>query len=263
MFFMSRVYVGTSGYSYQDWVGPFYPPGMQASDYLEFYGREFGFVELNFSYYRQPDAYMLRKMCAKTPSGFLFTVKAHQSITHEINDDLLQNLEIYKKGIMPLQEAEKLGAVLLQFPYSFHYTAENRKHLDYLSKHLSELPLAVEFRNVEWQKEQVLSELRARGIGFVNVDTPELPGLPGAAETVSGDLAYVRFHGRNKKMWWKGDNTSRYDYLYSDAELTEWVDRIRKILEKAKVLFIAFNNHSRGQAVSNARSMKKLLETSV
>ncbi len=251
--------MGTSGYSYQDWVGPFYPPGMQSPDYLEFYGKEFRFVELNFSYYRQPEAFMLRKMCAKTPPGFLFAVKAHKSITHEISDETPQNIEIFKKGIMPLKEADKLGAVLLQFPYSFHYTAPNRKHLDYLSTNLKDLPLAVEFRNAEWQKEQVLSGLAARGIGYVNVDTPELPGLPGAAETVSASLAYVRFHGRNKKMWWKGDNTSRYDYLYNDAELTEWVVRIKKILEKAKVLFIAFNNHSRGQAVSNARSMKKLL----
>ncbi len=257
---MVKVCVGTSGYSYADWVGPFYPRGMQSADYLAFYSKEFDFVELNFSYYRQPDAYILQKMCKKTPSGFLFTIKAHKSITHEAGDDLDKNVDIYKKGITPLAEAQKLGVVLLQFPYSFHYNPQNRKHLDSVCIGLRDFPLTVEFRNKAWHNERVFTALQERGIGYVNPDMPDLPGLLPVSQVVTANTAYIRFHGRNKKMWWKGDNISRYDYLYSDEELEEWLDRVKKMLEKTKILFIAFNNHSRGQAVSNARAMKRLLQ---
>ena len=256
---MSQILIGTSGYSYKDWVGPFYPKGTEASDYLSFFSNEFNFVELNFSYYKQPDAFMLERMMKKVPADFHFSIKAHRSMTHEIGDSLEQDIKHYKDGIKPLLQAEKLSAVLLQFPYSFHYTTQNRKHLDKISTQLDGYNLAVEFRNNEWHTDQVFNELKARSICYVNVDMPHLPKLLEPSAIVTSPLAYVRFHGRNKKMWWKGDNVSRYDYLYNEQELGCWLDRIKQILQKAKMLLITFNNHSRGQAIVNARNMKKLL----
>ena len=147
----------------------------------------------------------------------------------------------------------------MQFPFSFHYEVPSRRYLDRLCRSLEGLPVAVEFRNREWQRESVLRALGERGVAFVNVDQPDLPELMEASDAATADLAYIRFHGRNKANWWTGDNASRYDYLYSEQELEGWVERIRTILRRARTLLVAFNNHFRGQAVQNARTMKDLV----
>jgi len=254
-----RILIGTSGYSYEDWVGPFYPQGMQKRDFLGFYASEFPVVELNFSYYAQPSASTLERMLEKTPDGFRFAIKAHQSLTHKINEDFQKEVERYKEGIRPLAEAGRLAAVLFQFPYSFHYTPECRKHLQRLCDSFADLPKAVEFRGAEWQKESVYKGLRDVGAALVNVDEPRLPKLPKPTDVVSSDLAYLRFHGRNQANWWRGDNVSRYDYLYSGEELSEWLPMIERMLAKAQLLLVIFNNHSRGQAIQNARELQGML----
>jgi uncharacterized protein YecE (DUF72 family) len=256
---MANVYIGTSGYSYQDWIGCFYPDGTPEKDFLACYAAAFPFVELNFSYYSMPAAGLLERLTEKVGPSFLFAIKAHKSLTHEITDRLEKDLDDYKKGIDPLLQRQKLAAVLVQFPYSFHYTDENRRHLDRITRSLSGLPLALEFRNEEWVQDRVIEGLVERKAAFVNVDQPELPQLIKPSAHVTADLAYIRFHGRNKQNWWTGDNVSRYDYLYSDEELTDWQERIRLIVKKVRMLLIAFNNHSRGQAVQNARRLKELL----
>ncbi len=256
---MAKVLIGTSGYSYADWVGPFYPAGTGERDYLPYYASQFSFVELNFSYYSMPSAPLMDRLAAKTGSEFTFAVKSHKSLTHEVTDRLDKDVEAFRNGIRPLQDAGKLAAVLVQFPYSFHYTDENRVRLDRLTHGLAGLPTAVEFRNEEWVRDRVLEELKKRGAGFVNVDQPELPKLIRPSAHVTADPGYVRFHGRNKLNWWTGDNVSRYDYLYNDEELSGWIDRIRAMLSLVRVLLITFNNHSRGQAIVNARRMKELL----
>jgi uncharacterized protein YecE (DUF72 family) len=256
---MARIYIGTSGYSYADWVGPFYPAGTREKDFLGYYAGRFPFVELNFSYYSMPTATQTERLIEKTGSEFLFAIKAHKSLTHEITDRLEKDIEAYRQGIQPLAEKQKLAAVLVQFPYSFHYTDENRMRLDRLTRGLAGLPLALEFRSDEWVKDHVFEELRKRNVAFVNVDEPELPKLIRPSEIVTAEPAYIRFHGRNKKNWWTGDNVSRYDYLYGDEELAGWLDRIRVIVKAVKVLLITFNNHSRGQAIQNARRLKELL----
>jgi uncharacterized protein YecE (DUF72 family) len=251
--------VGTSGYSYADWVGPFYPEGLLKREYLNFYSAEFPVVELNFSYYTQPSASTIQRMVEKTPEDFRFTIKAHRSLTHEIDEDFHRQARRYSEGIRPLSEAGRLAAVLLQFPYSFHYTPECRLHLKRLCESFADLPKAVEFRNSEWQRESVYQGLREVNAALVNVDEPRLPKLPGPTEVVSSDLAYLRFHGRNAANWWEGDNVSRYDYLYNNEELSEWLPMIERMLAKARLLLVIFNNHSRGQAIQNARDLQSLL----
>lgn len=257
-----QVFIGTSGYSYKDWENILYPSGVNQSDYLSIYAQEFSVAELNFTYYRMPEVSVTRRMVEVTGKGFLFSIKAHQSLTHEQSAATLDiSCSDFIKGIGPVIDADKLGAVLLQFPYSFHYKKECRNYLDALCKKLSFLPLCVEFRNGYWQQESVYRELRSRNIGFVNVDEPDIKGLLKAGSIVTSDIGYVRFHGRNAANWWTGDNVSRYDYCYSDNELKEWIPRIIDIVKQTKIVLIVFNNHSKGQAVQNARRIKELLET--
>jgi len=260
---VSKIIIGTSGYSYKDWVGIIYPEGTKEKDFLQLYSQEFKMVELNFSYYKQPEAKMLQTMVNQTSSDFLFCIKAHKSLTHEIDAQLSENIAIFKRGISPLIDASKLGVVLFQFPYSFHYTDVNRKYLDELLRAFAGIPLVVEFRNDEWQKDSVYMGLKDRGIGLVNVDEPALKRLPKPTNLVTSDYAYIRLHGRNKANWWSGNNTTRYDYLYSEGELAEWLPRIMEIIKTAKLLLVAFNNHYKGQAVQNARQLQALLANKV
>ena len=255
-----RVLVGTSGYSYDDWVGPFYPQGTARQDFLSLYAREFPVVELNFSYYQQPNRRTLDRMLAATTADFSFALKAHKSMTHEIGESWEKDIEAFRAGIQPLVDAGRLAAVLLQFPYSFAYTTESRSRLATLCGKLEGLPLAVEFRKSDWLREQVFEGLRQRGVSLVSVDEPSLPKLLPPTTETTGRLGYVRFHGRNKEAWWTGDNASRYDYLYNKDELEEWVQRIRLIMERVPVLLLFFNNHWRGNAAQNAREMRLLLQ---
>jgi uncharacterized protein YecE (DUF72 family) len=253
------ILVGTSGFSYDDWVGPVYPQGTARQDFLNLYAARFPFVELNFSYYRQPSAHMLEKMLRSTPEAFLFAVKAHQSLTHAPGEDTAAPAQVFREGIAPLAESGRLAAVLCQFPHSFHYTPASRRHLGRLCGQLQGLPLAVEFRSGEWQRESVYAGLRDFGAALVNVDAPPLPRLPRPSAVATSALGYVRFHGRNAGQWWRGDSTSRYDYLYRESELSEWVPLIRDLAGRVRLLLVAFNNHYKGQAARNAGDLNLLL----
>jgi uncharacterized protein YecE (DUF72 family) len=255
-----RVLIGTSGYSYDDWVGPVYPEGTRKQDFLGLYAAEFPIVELNFSYYQQPSARTLERMLAATPSPFQFALKAHRSMTHEIGPTWEQDITAFREGLAPLQESGRLAAVLAQFPNGFAYTPESRTRLARLCDALKGLPLAVEFRRAEWQREQVTAGLRERGVALVSVDEPALPGLMAPTAETTGPFGYVRLHGRNAKNWWTGDNASRYDYLYAPSELSEWTERIRALLARAPTVLLFFNNHWRGNAARNAREMRLILE---
>ncbi|MBD3346720.1 MAG: DUF72 domain-containing protein [Chitinivibrionales bacterium] len=254
-----QILIGTSGYSYKEWVGPVYPPGTAPKDFLELYSGMFPLAELNFSYYRQPDQRTMGRMAHMTGDDFTFVVKGHKSLTHEIKN-FREDAAVFKHGIGPLTEAGKLGAVLLQFPYSFHYVPRSRKYLDALCAEFEHIPLAVEFRNSEWQNDSVYNGLKKRNVALVSVDEPDLPKLLKPTEITTADFAYVRFHGRNQQNWWTGDNVSRYDYLYSDDELMEWVPRIQTMAATAHRVMVAFNNHSKGQAAQNAKRLKEMLE---
>jgi uncharacterized protein YecE (DUF72 family) len=257
---MGKIRFGTSGYSYKDWEGVLYPAGTPSSEYLSIYAREFNVAELNFSYYKMPDAALSRRMAACTGSDFLFPVKAHKSLTHECPAATVNSsAATFLRGIEPVADAGKLGAVLLQFPFSFHYTAANRTYVHTLCSLFTHVPVAIEFRNREWQRDPVYDGLRERDVALVNVDEPKLPGLPESTSIVTAGTGYVRFHGRNRENWWNGDNVTRYDYCYRDAELQEWVPRIRAMALQAAVIMVVFNNHSKGQAVQNVRRLKTIM----
>ncbi|MBT3272150.1 MAG: DUF72 domain-containing protein [Spirochaetales bacterium] len=253
----ATIYIGTSGYSYADWMGSFYPADLPKKDLLNFYASKFQIVELNFSYYRQPTAGMLNRMLDITPEQFQFSIKAHGSLTHNVEQDWRKDAAEYKRGVAPLLSSDRLTAVLLQFPYSFHYEKDNRRYLANLCDELKSLPLVIEFRSAEWQTERVYGEMRERGIGISATDCPALKNLPAPSETTTSKIGYIRFHGRNGKNWWNGTNASRYDYLYNDEELDEWLNRINQMSKNTKILVIVFNNHWRGKAVQNAGQLKE------
>lgn len=256
---MGAPLIATSGYSYDDWKGVFYPEDLPKGEYLRYYSLFFPFVELNFSYYAMPSGRSLASMAERTPGGFLFSIKAHRTLTHEVGPGWRDDALAFARAADALAGKGRLAAVLVQLPYSFHHVPENRSYLGSLLDALSPLPLAVEFRNDEWDGERVHDELDRRGVGCVMVDRPELPGLPPVGDRVTGKLGYLRFHGRNEGSWWNGDNVSRYDYLYSREELEACAPRVRRMAKGAETLLVAFNNHAKGKAVRNADELKALV----
>ena len=257
---MAKILIGTSGFSYQEWRDVFYPPRMPQGDFLSHYAREFAVVELNFSYYRMPEPSQCLRMLEKSGYRVEFVVKAFQGLTHEITDiSISEILPQFKASIAPFIKEGRLGTVLLQFPQSFHYRPDSRIYLEALIEGFNPLPLCVEFRQRDWLKYSVFEALRKLKVGFVCVDEPALRGLlPPLAEATSR-IGYIRFHGRNRSKWYTGDTKERYDYLYAEDELKEWLPRIFTIAEKTERIYVFFNNHRRGQAIANAKMMRDLV----
>lgn len=257
---MSEILIGTSGFFYDDWKGVFYPPEMARKDLLAFYARHFSALELNFSYYRMPEASQSEQMIYRSGGELEFVVKAFREMTHEITEISLKKISpLFLKGISPFLEAKRLGGVLLQFPQGFHYTSKNRIYLNDLIGMLKPFPLFVEFRQKEWLKERVFHTLRALGVGFVCVDEPPLPSLIPPIVMHTANSGYIRFHGRNSMKWYGTDSKSRYDYLYSEDELKEWVPKIKDLAQRTEKLFVFFNNHAKAQAITNAKMLINLL----
>jgi uncharacterized protein YecE (DUF72 family) len=252
------IHFGTSGFSYKDWVGPYYPEGLPKSEWLSFYARDFNVTELNFSYYRIPTKSTLQRLVDKTPGDFLFTLKAHQDMTHkrEGNEGVFSE---FISSLRPLLEAERLGCILAQFPWSFRPGQESLDYLSFLRQQMDGLPVVIELRNRDWISQETFDFLRQSDLGFCCVDQPRLKGLiPPVAEATSS-ISYVRFHGRNARKWWQHKEAwERYDYTYSDEELEEWVPKIHKLDEATDQTFVFANNHWQGQAVQTARQLRML-----
>ncbi len=253
------VLVGTSGFSYADWVGPVYPKDLPKREWLSFYADEFPTCELNFSYYRLPSARTLEQLALKVPEGFLFSVKAYRGITHDREDPVPQMAQ-FCSALAPMLEADKFLCTLAQFPYSFHENEANRDYLKRLREGFGDIPVVVEFRSREWITEQTFEYLRGLRLGFCCVDQPRLANLVPPVAVATGPVAYVRFHGRNRAKWWHHDEAwERYDYTYSDDELSEWVPRVRELDAEAHLTVVYMNNHWQGQAVGSTRQFNRLL----
>lgn len=256
-----RILVGTSGYSFADWIGRFYPLGLPRSDMLTYYSERFPVVEVNSTYYRVPPPRVTEQMERKTPSRFRFVVKAPQTITHErrLEPD---TLAAFQDCLLPLREAGKLDGILLQFPWSFRADPKSWRLLSGARAALPGHPLYVEFRHDSWAKPETFERLRDLSLGYCVVDEPELTGLMPPVVELTSPAGYVRFHGRNRANWWgqRGSRTGdRYDYLYSESELREWAVKIRDLARQAERVYVFFNNCHAGQAAQNARLMQELL----
>ncbi|MFZ7127094.1 MAG: DUF72 domain-containing protein [Desulfobacterales bacterium] len=258
-----RIRVGTSGYSYPEWVASgFYPAGIRQGEMLPAYARVFPATELNYTWYQMPKAASVERMLLQVPPGFRFAAKLNRTLTHEVDSDQWRSrAACYRDGIAPLTVAGRLAAVLVQLPPHFDRSLANRRYLAGLLEALEGLPVAVEFRHGSWAADRVFAELEKRKVALVAVDEPELPGLFPRLDVVTHPgFFYVRFHGRNTRGWRSGNLQQQFDYDYPDDELHEWVEnRIGPMSRRAGRGLIFFNNHVRGQAPANARRLATIL----
>jgi uncharacterized protein YecE (DUF72 family) len=261
-----RIRVGPAGWSYSDWTGYVYP-SRRPKDFHEaaYLAGFFDTIEINTSFYHplRPDHAALWVERVRANPAFLFTAKLWQKFTHDPSATK-EDERAVREGFDVLRKAEKLGAVLLQFPFSFHCTRETVSYLTAVLARFADYPLVVELRHSSWQTPETLELLREHQAGFCNIDQPIIGrSLEPSAESTS-PIGYVRLHGRRYDTWFSDDPASpaheRYNYLYSTDELLPWVSRIRAVNEHTRDTFVVTNNHYQGKAVVNALQLLSILK---
>ena len=276
-----RILIGTAGWSYKDWEGIFYPPGMKQRKIhpLEYLARFFDTTEINTSFYGpiKPELAKLwcRRVAAVNPN-FLFTAKLYRAFTHSPlavmeptsaatirpSDD---DERLTREGLDALATEQRLGALLIQFPVSFKNTSLNREYLDRLLRQFIEYPRVVEVRHSSWNDAATLAAFARQNVGFCNIDQPVLGRSLAPTEHVTGAIGYVRLHGRNYEHWFAdqgsdSDNRNdRYNYLYKPNELAHWKEKIITVAEKAQTTYVITNNHFESKAGVNALELKAMI----
>lgn len=256
-----EIRVGPAGWSYTDWEGTVYPPHGSRFDHLAYLASFFDTIEINSPFYRIPPPTHARSWLRRVGSNpsFKFTTKVFRNFTHEKGALDEADVKAFRDYLDPLMEADRLGAILLQFPWSFKDSPEARVKLVELFSAFSDYPKALEVRHATFQHEEFADFLNEHDVAFVNVDQPLFHDSVKPADTVTGPLAYVRLHGRNYEKWFAHEESwERYNYLYSKDELEPWVARIES-MGRNKDVFVITNNHFRGQAIVNAGDLKEAL----
>ncbi|MEQ8820244.1 MAG: DUF72 domain-containing protein [Sumerlaeia bacterium] len=254
------ILMGTSGFSYEDWRGPFYPAGLGKNRMLDAYAEVFPAVEINATYYRTPGQRTAEGLVERAAGRLRFAIKAPGDLTHKRRLDA-ETLVPYRRFLEPFRQAECLDAILFQFPNALRNSAPSREFLRHVHQEFGDLPLAFEFRHESWDHDDVDDQLRTWAVSRVGVDQPDLPGLSRSRRFVrTAPLAYVRFHGRNAADWYGPDSgMNRYTYTYNQEELFETAAPIKAMAEKAQSTFVFFNNHPEGGAPQNALLLGQLL----
>src|SRR6185436_6815034 len=261
----SVIRVGTAGWDYPDWQGVVYPrPKPKGFDPLAYLARYFDTVEINSTFYGPAKAAVARgwvDRIAPNPD-FRFTAKLWRRFTHERTTAWTgEDVRVAREAFDVLHEAGRLGAVLLQFPWSFRHGEDSREWLSDLFAAFAHLPLVLEVRHASWASGDVLEWLSAAGVGLVNVDQPLFARSLGPSAHATSAVGYVRLHGRNYKEWWRKDagRDERYDYLYTPDELASWVDRLRDLSTRTREVYAVTNNHRLGKAPANAEMIEAML----
>src|SRR5947209_7692842 len=256
-----QIRIGPAGWSYKDWEGTVYPPHGSKFDHLAYLASFFDTIEINSPFYRIPPPTHAQSWVRRVGShpSFKFTTKIYRGFTHEPDSLAPGDVKAFRNYLDPLASADRLGAVLLQFPWSFKDSPESRERLDKLFHDFHGYPLALEVRHATFQNDELVRYLDEHDVAWVNVDQPLFHDSVKPAETVTGPLAYVRLHGRNYEKWFThAESWERYNYLYSKEELAPWVSRIRDMARERET-YVITNNHFRGQAVVNAANLKEAL----
>lgn len=260
----NKIRIGPAGWSYKDWEGVVYPPKPGAKfDPLEYLARFFETIEINSSFYR-PFTVSTANSWARRVSharDFMFTAKLHRVFTHERGKATEADEKEVREGMDALANGEKLGAVLLQFPWSFKNTDDERTYLAHLLAKFRDYPLVLEIRHSSWNNPQIYEWLEELGVGICNVDQPLFSKSIKPSDLATSQIGYTRLHGRNYQDWFreKAPRDDRYNYLYSVEELEPWITRIKEIAAKTQESYVITNNHFRGQAVVNALEIKSTL----
>ncbi|MCK5785029.1 MAG: DUF72 domain-containing protein [Candidatus Sabulitectum sp.] len=253
----AKLFLGTSGYSFPDWLNVFYPQRISRKDWLKFYALKFNSVEINSTYYRILSDSSTGRMAASVPEGFSFSVKLHSSMTHS-RDATRDDWTAFHRMLSPFIASDRMGMVLAQFPWSFPLEKGSLSYLRTLRDNLGDRRTAIEFRHEKWYTEEVLEQVRELGFVPVSVDLPGLQGLPDTGLLAGEKTAYLRLHGKNSDKWW-GNTQERYDYLYSDKEMSTWANKLRSLSKDVKRCYVFFNNCHMGKAALNAEDMERLL----
>ncbi len=253
-----NIFLGTSGYSYDDWLGVFYPRDTRKTAMLDYYQHFFPVVELNYTYYSMPKASTLYQLGNRAPD-MRFAVKAHQSLTHRRTRNM-EDWRQFADAMMVFHDAGRLASVLFQFPYSFKCTQEQFDYLEELAEFFEPFPLVFEFRHVSWYHSETYALTRRRHVTLCSVDGPRLPGLTSNFLFASPKIAYYRLHGRNASSWFNGDNITRYDYTYHPHEIHEILRNILALADKADTVYVFANNHPRAQAVETLSALARSLD---
>jgi uncharacterized protein YecE (DUF72 family) len=257
------ILVGPAGWSYADWEGIVYPRCKPRSFHEAAYlAQYFDTIEINTSFYNPLRPEVVKSWVEKVQGNpsFKFTAKLWKRFTHERSANL-QDERSFKEGLEPLRASDRLGALLLQFPWSFKNTRENHEYLSGLFMQFMEYPLVLEVRHSSWNQAEVLAWLREQGVGFCNIDQPVIGRSLGPSDHVTMPLGYVRLHGRNYEHWFTSNDhpEERYNYLYSLEELKPWAERIANIAQGTDITFVITNNHYQGKAIANAVQLISLL----
>lgn len=261
----NRIRIGPAGWSYNDWKGVVYPASAEPKfDQLAYLAKFFDTIEINSSFYRPPTPSTTGswvKRVAHNP-GFTFTAKLHRVFTHERREATEADERAFREGIDPLAEAGKLGALLIQFPWSFKNTAEERAYLEKLLHRFKEYPLVIEIRHASWNTPAIYETLEQRGVGICNIDQPLFRQSVRPSALTTAPVGYVRLHGRNYQNWFREEapREERYNYLYSLEELEPWIARIKEVVAQTTETYVITNNHFLGKAVVNALEIKATLE---
>jgi uncharacterized protein YecE (DUF72 family) len=249
---MTELFIGTSGWSYNEWAGVFYPS--TSTNKLSFYSKVYGTAEVDSSFYAYPSKGLVLGWARYTPENFVFSLKLPRLLTHDktldldkgVESDLIRFLSILK----PLIAGGKLGPVLIQLPPSFSFQADFEKLKKFLTRVPEDVRFAVEFRHPSWLRDDVWSFLKGRNVANVIVDEPLLP----PDTVVTADFAFIRWHGHGARPW--------YNYRYSEKELKAWVPKVEEVAGRVKKTYGYFNNHFKGFAVENSLRMMEMLGVS-
>ncbi|MBN1893342.1 DUF72 domain-containing protein [bacterium] len=261
--------VGPAGWHYTDWHGPFYPENA-GKDFgeLDYLCRFFDTAEVNSTFYRPANAFMAKAWLRKTADNpdFKFTAKLWQRFTHERTPYSAEDILLFMQGMEPLLAENKLGALLCQFPWSFKNSSDSRAWLEKIISDFRDCPLVFEVRHASWDVPDFYGFLNDRQAGCAAIDQPVIGASIPLKPIQTSSLGYVRLHGRNYQNWFKkdapgkpADPSGRYDYLYSEKEISGIAGTVRTVASSAKETYVVQNNHPRGQALANAAQMRAAL----
>lgn len=253
--------IGPAGWSYSDWEGIVYPPHGSRFDPLAYLSGFFDTIEINSPFYHIPPPGHSKSWVRRVSGNptFRFTTKVYRGFTHEDQVPADADVDAFRHYLDPLADGGRLGALLLQFPWSFKNGPEATTRIERLFERFRDYPLAIEVRHASFQTEEFLQFLRARNVAFVNVDQPLFHESVKPSAEVTGPVGYVRLHGRNYEKWFAhAESWERYNYLYSKEELRPWAERVRRMASEKEV-YVITNNHFRGQAIVNAGDLEEEL----
>lgn len=260
------ILVGTAGWSYPHWQGLVFPRAHGSGFHpLELMARHLDTVEINSSFYQflKPEIVGVWLKKVQANPRFLFTAKLHQNFTHrrQIVD---AEVKQFREGLLPALRAGKLGALLMQFPWSYRFNEENRDFFIRLRRAFHEFPLVAEMRHSSWMADEAIGTFLDYKVGFCNIDQPEYTRAMPPTSLLTSGVGYVRLHGRNPRNSLGAFDPAavrarQHDYLYTEEELAEWVERIEHVARFADRTFVVFNNDAQAKSVVNALQMRDLL----